>query len=267
MLEPVVDALRAGDAGEAMRDFLELAARSAVVRQAAALVHACRAAEEQAGRNVATLVRPAVEELIALNYLASIDRADAIAYVLLKSRLDVADALDAQHRLFTDSADRPGTIPPIADSERDEVVTTMVELARRHGWPIRGKGDKARSHGPTMAMMAGETGHADLYDYLYGAASRMVHFSPSELLRRCWFDRNLALDIGGDSLEAWWASFAVGWGAVLLAETTAIAIELTGSEVSIPAPPGGLGDLVRECSVNIPVLVTQDELNLAPYQR
>jgi Family of unknown function (DUF5677) len=268
MLEPLVDLLRTGDAREAMRDLFELTARSAVVRQNDALAHAIRAVEEGCARNIAVVIRPAVEELVTISYLMTIPRADASEFISTKMAMDIGDALDAQNRLFVNPLDAAFGIPPVRPADRAAAQARMVTLATRHGWPIRARSTNAISYGPTMSWMAREVGRGDLYEYLYGAASRLVHFSPTELLRRCWFNGENRLSIGGDELERWWASFAVGWGSVLLAETVAVALELLGALDIEHPPPEGLGDLVTACKANIPPLVTLGELNLdLPQQR
>jgi hypothetical protein len=265
-LDPVLNLMRSGDVREAMGDVLELTSRSAVVRQNDALAHAVRAAEEERARNIASLVRPAVEELVTITYLMTLPRADACEFILVKMGMDIGDALETQNRLFTNPRDAAGRLPPLASADRVALQQRMLALANRYRWPIRGKGMNARSHGPAIAWMAREVGQADLYDYLYGAASRLVHFSPTELVRRCWFDANGNLTIGGHELERWWASFAVGWGTVLLAETVVLTLELLET-LDVEPPPKHLGHLIAECKANIPPLVTLGELNLDPSQQ
>jgi hypothetical protein len=264
-LDPVVDALRSGDAQEAMQNWVELVARSAVVRQVDALAHAIRAVEEETARNVAGLVRPAVEELITLTYLKGLPSQDAGSFLLTRMQLDVAEALETQNRLFTNLDDTVPRIPPTSAARIDALKAQMLTLANRYGWPIKGKGASAVYYGATMGWMARETGQRELYDYLYGAASRLVHFSPTELMRRCWFDRDSNLAIGGHQLEQWWASFALGWGSILLARSTAVALELCTTDIEFP-PPDRLQELVEECASNIPPLITLSELNLDPQQ-
>lgn len=261
LLNPIVEAMCAWDAQEAMSDQLELVVRSAIVRQNDALSHAVRAVEEESAHNVAALVRPAVEELITISYLATLPRADAGRFLMLKMGIDLGEALEVQNRLFKNEKDAASQIPPMDPERQASIRAEMVTLATKYGWRVRGKGAKAISHGPSMGWMAHETGRRDLYDYLYGGASRLVHFSPTELLRRCWFDSEGSLSISSQYLERWWASFALGWGSVLMAETVAVAIEVVTLDVTQSPPGDHLALLVEECRSNVPPLVTLSELN------
>ena len=114
-----------------------------------------------------------------------------------------------------------------------------------------------------MADGAGET---DLYEYLYGASSRLVHFSPHELLRRVWFEPDGTLDVGSGSLERLWASIALGWGVFLLSQTTVLVSQIVQS---VDIDEDTLERIVvtgADALEAIPPLIVLGELNMAPGQ-
>ena len=60
----------------------------------------------------------------------------------------------------------------------------IEQIATGLGWPnIRSRG---RGRPPTTKWIAEQTDSVSLYDFLYSATSRMLHFSPQEIFRRGW---------------------------------------------------------------------------------
>jgi len=264
LLAPVVDDLRSGSAKLAMKNRFELVSRSAVVRQYEALDHAIDAAQAEVAHVVAGIVRPAVEEFVTLSYLSSLPRPDVDEFLWRKLMLDLADSLEKQNRLYASFDVHQAEIRSRPAAETQEMQRAMVRLAEEYNWPIRGKGESKTSYGPTMRYMAEQTGNEELYDYLYGAASRLVHFSPYELLRRTWFDHSDQLRIGGHDLERWWSSFALGWCTSLLCDSSKLVLEITAIPPRVPIEQ--LAELATECKRSVPPLVTLGELNLSPSQ-
>lgn len=50
-----------------------------------------------------------------------------------------------------------------------------------------------------------------MYDRIYYATSRTVHFNVIELLRRTWFKKGEPISVTSNHYERYWASFALAW--------------------------------------------------------
>jgi len=80
-------------------------------------------------------------------------------------------------------------------------------------WKLKNGQDR-----PSVAWIARKTNSEALYNYLYHATSRSVHFSVGEILRNVWghFD-NMAFD--STYFSKYWSAFSLYWGWKILAET------------------------------------------------
>jgi hypothetical protein len=143
--------------------------------------------ERREGFALAALVRPAIEELVTLRYLNLLGTQDATEYLAAKIKQDYISAFVAQQR-FEGATPWGGNIRLPQDEDLaasdHEAMAAMVKLGERHGWRVTGRRGRKRCYGPAMALMADKVGEREFYDYIYAAASRFVHFSPTELLRR-----------------------------------------------------------------------------------
>jgi hypothetical protein len=256
----------------AAMDLPKFCARAAVTRQAESLDAACDAAARGHGFAVASLVRPAVEELVTLRYLLVLGPDDSTQFLSAKLQQDLASAFTAQRRFEGATPWGPEVTLPTEgalDTHAETATKELVQLGARHGWKIIGRGASRRCYGPSMPLMSDEVGERDLYDYIYAASSRLVHFSPTELLRRGWFDPpDGEVRLSSSNLDSWWSAFGLGWGDVLLARTCAAALELDAlPDTQVPSPPEGLEDVVADAAASIPPLVTLSELNLSQPRR
>jgi hypothetical protein len=63
-----------------------------------------------------------------------------------------------------------------SETSRAKIKALGAEL----GWPANGRTP------PSVKWLASQTDNSDLYDFLYSATSRVLHFSVSEIARRGW---------------------------------------------------------------------------------
>jgi len=56
-----------------------------------------------------------------------------------------------------------------------------------------------------------------MYEFLYHASSRVVHFSVPELMRRIW-GRPGEMTIASNLYEKYWADFSLYWGGWIYAQ-------------------------------------------------
>ena len=82
-VQPAVAALRSGVTAGTAGETLELIARAAVVRQSEVLGHSVDAVSIGDGSAVAAMVRPAVEEFVALKYLPSRAKVSGRSWLIL----------------------------------------------------------------------------------------------------------------------------------------------------------------------------------------
>jgi len=64
---------------------------------------------------------------------------------------------------------------------------------------------------PSVSFVARATKEKELYDLIYHATSRTVHFTVSELLRRAWGDAK-EVKITSRQMGEYWSTFALYWG-------------------------------------------------------
>ena len=113
-----------------------------------------------------------------------------------------------------------------AQKRRAAAEAVMLQLARVQGWEVRDVRGRERSDGPSMAMMAQAGGLERLYDFLYSATSRSVHFSLSELLRCVWGSPTGQMTIASTNFHTYWTVFALYWGAHIFIHLLPNAIDL-----------------------------------------
>lgn len=169
---------------EVESEFCLLGYRVAVQRQRESLDAGLRLAESAMGHIAVGFVRPACEEFLWLKYLASLDIADAtVAFVALGNHDALRSLVAVKGYKGTESLVRLGFPRPFVDAADglvQQAAMQLKDLKSKLGWD----GGK----GPTVKWIASAVGELPLYEYLYAASSRAVHFSAGEALRRGWFD-------------------------------------------------------------------------------
>lgn len=218
-LSPMIASLEhyawTGPTGDQQWEFLQ---RSAVIRQREAVETMIKLAELGHGHFGVTLLRPAFEELVWIDYLKQNDEA-AIELVGELARKELADTLGAQSEyLSVDEMHAVGftmrwvkRVLPELEKSNDR----LKRLGKRLGW-------REGASLPSMSLLCRKTGRTKEYNYLYQATSRYVHFSPHELLRRVWGQHG-AVTISSGNFSRFWTDFALYWGFRLLLETLVVA--------------------------------------------
>jgi hypothetical protein len=101
------------------------------------------------------------------------------------------------------------------------------------GWPTNVEAG-GQSAVPTTHWVANQVGEGKLYDYLYSATSRHVHFSMGELLRRPETMDGGALDFTAERKRNFRSHFAIHWASTFLLRTAAECLAGTGEEFTLP---------------------------------
>lgn len=133
--------------------------------------------------STATL-RGICEDLITLLFLRNLDIEDSNILIDLLLHHNIHEGIKIQRDFF--SQNRPGQ-PIIGRNTQnsklkiEEIKEKIAILARKYQW-------KANSHTglPTIKVMAESCDLSTLYNYLFAATSKWVHFSPAILMRMGW---------------------------------------------------------------------------------
>src|SRR5436190_14622705 len=103
-------------------------------------------------------------------------------------------------------------LPLIRDKKQvdSDVKKRLMSLGDVLGW---NKGDSGRRRvaKPSLYFIAERTGNKNLYDFLYHATSRSVHFSITEILRGVW-GRPGDMSISSSHFANYWSAFSLSWG-------------------------------------------------------
>jgi hypothetical protein len=141
----------------------------------------------------------------------------------------------------------------------DNARQSVKDVGKRLGW-------KARPLFPTAAYIAEVVGEKELYELIYHATSRTVHFSVGELFRRAWGDKDV-LNITSKDMNRYWSRFALYWGIRVLVLTAAEIFEEFNSgewpEELDEIDFKGVEELMKKISSSGYVqIITAQELNL-----
>lgn len=191
--------------------FLPLVRRAILRRQFDSLEAVAWLVREGRGYAAVPLLRPSCEELIWLRYLGGIASTDAEELLTCSGSAELFHTLQAQDEYAGRAVTKElGLLSYLQDSNaRQETVGSRLRaLGIRLGWDRRTT-DAGRI--PSVAFLAKRTGQQKLYNFLYHATSRFVHFSVPELLRRAW-GRPDSVSIRSIHFHDYWSAFALHWG-------------------------------------------------------
>jgi hypothetical protein len=182
-MKPVIDS-SSKLAWEPSTGFRRLIFRAILIRQYECLDSIVHLVENNRGYAGVALLRPACEELIWAKYLAQLDDGDANDLLLCLVRKEMFETLKAQDdHIGRTQTKKLGLIHQLNKMIRLQPVTRsqLSNLGKRLGWDKR---MIAAGIPPSSQFLAKKTGMTSLYNFLFHASSRFVHFSTSELLRR-----------------------------------------------------------------------------------
>ncbi len=132
---------------------------------------------------MATL-RGICEDFIVLKYLSQMTRYRKDKLILLMASKQSEEAIRAQSIFFTRN-DRTEVVLMRPKAESKEVIDSLTKSISK----ILQRENTGRSRNlPPVRDMAQHVELLDLYDYLYHATSKTVHFSPHILMRMAWGD-------------------------------------------------------------------------------
>lgn len=207
--------------------FLSVVRRAVLRRQFDSLEAISHLVGEGRGYAAPPLLRPICEELIWISYLARIDSRDAEELVCCRASIELLELLEAQHAECGSAAMRE--LGLLQEYERNmegkQAMRARIRaLGEMLGWPVS---VTRRAQSPSVSLLANKTGRKDVYDYIYCATSRFVHFSAHGLLRLAWYDPG-GMSVRSVHLRDYWAAFSLQWGFRLFLDSVIELLETPG---------------------------------------
>jgi hypothetical protein len=212
-IRPVITTINAYKwEGESEPHFWEFLRRATLQRQVEAMDAICAMSDAGHGHFGVTLLRPAFEELVWIEFLS---KNIEVARILIPelARLEVAKSIRAQFlfggiqslRVLGFDKKMLITLLRVQPMVQARIKEALLKLGWKHHKQLL----------PTMKFLAKSVGRGKDYDYIYHGTSRFVHFSTQELLRRVW-GKHGEVYVSTESFSQFWTDFALYWGIWIL---------------------------------------------------
>jgi hypothetical protein len=248
-----------------------LVARFILERQTGALRSAVILANESMGHFALPMVRPACEERIWAAYIYTLEDALRNRLLLLLVTLESSRAVTAQQQFLGSKVMKglgfPKSFVNAQPAGRKQLEAELATVGRHLGWPEDTRGV------PSVGWLASQTNQEKLYEFLYAATSKGVHFSPSEAARSGW-----SSDLAPDSMvtliaepyRLYRTAFSLHWLCSLLIETAIVLAEHGGlAEIELSDEAGQAmleaAELVGSAG-QLPIVLAS-EFNLSQSER
>lgn len=221
-----------------VKGFLPVVRRAVLRRQFDSLEAISHLVDSERGYAAPPLLRPSCEELIWISYLASIPENEAETLIRCKAVSDVRELLQAQRAAGGQAAMKKlGLLPHYKRSEESKKAmrAQIRALGETLAWPPNTRKEGRPPQFPSVLWLAKRTGRKDIYDCIYGATSRFVHFSVQGLLRLAWYTPE-SMSVRSVHSRDYLGAFSLQWGFRLFLES---AIELCGAP---GMPEGGMSE-------------------------
>lgn len=242
------------------------------VRQHEALRATLLLHQNSLGHLAVGYVRPACEEYIWLAYLKSVDKGKARLLASSIALEESTRSISAQHRhMGADGMVSLGFPEKFLAENETRGRTARVHLkalGAELGWPTDSKG-RQRGRLPSSDWVADRIGQKRLYDYLYSASSRMLHFSVSEITRRGWGSAGAEQVLRFDHPDyvAYRTDFALSWQVYLLTQTAGI-LRIAAGPIMNEAEGKAMASAVERFGALGPVpIIRPEEINLTQENR
>jgi len=209
-------------ADQAAKDFRLIVINGALRRQFEALNSTLLLASQNLGHHAVAFVRTALEEMLWVAYLTSLQLDDSQRLLLAMAQYDHIRSLSAQREFIGDShmvlLGFPITFMDTVEAKLPEAKKELVQLRQKLGW--------TSGVLPSLDWIADQVGKKDVYRYLHSATSRSVHFSAGETFRRTWAAPGRQLTTAMPELRAHLSEFALDKLWHLLMDTVSPAVPL-----------------------------------------
>jgi hypothetical protein len=251
---PLVEAARTYTRdGDELKHYFELIKRAAVVRQTEALTTMLKMTESEHGHFAATLLRPAYEELIWIEYLNKHpDESAGLASELCL--LEVSNSITAQNDFAGPTGMNELGFNYFTEKEnatRTHSVESRIRvIGKKLNWKLRG------GTLPSMAWLSQQVGRQRDHEFLYHATSRYVHFSVQELARRVLGTQG-KISIGSTPFSDYWQTIALYWGTRLNVDLLFACADILGEKKLDAKKREEVAVFLKEFA-QVPIITTQE---------
>jgi hypothetical protein len=250
-----------GTVEEAAEDPRHLATAVSLRRQVESLHAALTLEQAGLGHLAVSFVRPAVEEVLWLKYLRTLDGTDARDLLISMSVDEGFRSIAAERNYRGREAMINMGFPDVyldgLEQGLTEIAHRLKEIGQRLGW---GKGKN-----PRLDWVAEQGGESRLYEHLHPASSRAIHFSAGEIFRRGWFDGvTRMVEVDNAAHRSFLTAFAFDQ-LIRLCVTTVVEVDLRieGDSDEVEGAEAAVAELIREfVDLGEVPLIAPEEFNL-----
>jgi hypothetical protein len=191
---------------EVKGDLRLLAARVVIARQFESLRATYVLAATDLAHLAVAFIRHACDEYLWMLYLQHLTKEASNAVLVNMAYNDsFRGVLAARDFSSRDRMIRLGFGEDILDHVEEMIEETtngFTHLGQRLGWP-------KKKQTPSTKWIAETVGEGALYDYLFSASSRAVHFSGHEVMRRGWVKEDDTLDVQDTGFRLYLSQLAI----------------------------------------------------------
>lgn len=201
--------------------------RACLLRQAEAMEAASLLAKNGLGHMAVVYVRPSCEEFFWLKYLSTLPDAHVAALFINLSGQEAVRSLTAQQQFVGKKGMKrlgfPAAFVNLATDKALAGREVIAEVGRDLNWPE--PADPKGVQIPSTHWIANAIGEGKLYDFLFSATSRAVHFSMHEAARKMWADDDGDMDLESSIHVRYRTHFGIHWTCELLVRTLLLTME------------------------------------------
>jgi hypothetical protein len=205
-------------------------------------------------------LRSITEELISLKFILEKYEGDKNDLLLHFANKNTAESIIAQEEFFKEKKPQQEVIN--RNILGDEIFSAEDKLKLL--WKDHGLNGKSF---PSVSYMATESKLIKLYNYLYAATSKQVHFNPHDLLRLGWTEsmneKPIVHTFSVKNFEKYYESFNLYYSAFLFVEMTKAFKEFLKLDREFIEKVKEIEKVINSKG-RIPELVTFEEMNIKP---
>lgn len=199
-------------------------------------------------------LRGVCEDIITLKYFDKHFKEDRDELCVLFLQLLMMQSIKAQQEFFKKQNVLQAYVVNFdADKKIKEYEDKMKSIMAKNSK----KPDKVL---PNIKSMAIDAGLKDLYEFMYHATSKTVHFSPNILLRMGWYKDNEPYTFSSHNFDSYYHKFNQFWAAYLFVEFSNYFKNPLGLKQDFMYEVKEISNCMNEFSYH-PELVTFEELN------
>lgn len=205
-------------------------------------------------------LRSITEELISLKFILDKYKGDKNDLLVTFANKNCSESIMAQEEFFKKNKPNQEIVNrKILGNQMFDLDDKLKQLWKDHGLNDRSF--------PSVAYMATESKLIKLYNYLYAATSKQVHFNPHDLMRLGWTEnikeRPIVHTFSIKHFEKYYESFNIYYASFLFVEMTKAFKTFLKLDNKFMKDVQKIEEVMNSIG-RIPELVTFEELNIKP---